>query len=133
VAEGMRGTSAPPLVANDDSTGAKLTRAGWVVGAASLVGLGIGTAFTFLAVSKNNQSNQDNHCSPTCDATGTELRNSALSAARVSTWSFVAGGALAACSITLFVTGAKSESQHGARVQGGVSLGAPSLSVSGSF
>ncbi len=124
----------PPLVAENDSTGAKLTRAGWVVGAASLVGLGIGTAFTFLAVSKNNQSNQDGHCNPTCDATGTELRNSALSAARVSTWSFVAGGALAVCSVTLFVAGnAKSESQHSARLQGGVSLGAPSLSISGSF
>lgn len=60
------------------------------------VGLGLGAGFGLAAVSKNRASYRDRHCDARgCDARGIELRNDAFTAARVSTWSFVSGGALA--------------------------------------
>jgi hypothetical protein len=116
--------------------GATLKRAGLGFAIASAAGVGVGTAFALSAQSKNDQSNANGHCdSSGCDETGTNLRNSALSAAQIATWSFVASGALAACSITLFVTANSkhSSSKSTARVQGNLSLGAPSVSLLGSF
>jgi len=116
--------------------GVPLKRAGLAFAIASAVGVGVGSAFALSAQSKNEQSNENGHCdSSGCDEAGTTLRNSALSAARTATWSFVASGALAACSITLFVTASAkhSASKRTARVQGNLSLGAPSVSFVGSF
>jgi hypothetical protein len=113
-----------------------LKRAGLAFAVASAVGVGVGSAFALSAQSKNAQSNQNGHCdSSGCDETGTNLRNSALSAAQIATWSFVASGALAATSITFYVTAAsKHATPKGAtRVQGNLFLGAPSVSLVGSF
>lgn len=104
--------------------------------AASVVGVAVGTAYALAALSRKDESNADGHCGAEgCDPRGVELRNSALSAARVSTWSFVASGALAACSLTLYIAAGSSGPSSGtsARLVQNHSLGAPGLAVSGSF
>jgi hypothetical protein len=132
----------PPLLNERDAAAERqavtLKRASLAFAAGSIVGIGLGTAFAFSAQSKNDASNANGHCDASgCDARGTQLRNDALSAARVSTWSFIAGGALAACSITLYVTGSSigtsSAPRRATRVEGNMSLGAPSVTVTGSF
>jgi hypothetical protein len=136
----------PPLLderdLEADRQATTLKRASLAFAVGSLVGIGLGTAFAFSAQSKNDASNANGHCDGRgCDARGIQLRNDALGAARDSTWSFIAGGALAACSITLYVTASSvssSSSSTGAprratRVEGTMSLGAPSVTVTGSF
>jgi hypothetical protein len=116
--------------------GGTYRRAGLAFAIAGAVGVGVGTAFALSAQAKNDQSNANGHCDSTgCDETGMTLRNSALSAARTATWAFVASGALAACSVTLFLTASSKHSatKAAARLQGTLSLGAPSVSVVGSF
>ena len=131
---------APPLVSdsasvsdNDSARTFKLASLG--LAAAAVVGVGVGAGFAISANSKNNASNADGHCTGGCDARGSELRNSALNAARVSTWSFVTSGALAACSLTLYLTasGKASGPKSATKVLANVSLGAPSLFLSRSF
>ena len=144
------GVNGPPLLDERDAEAERqattLKRASLAFAAGSLVGIGLGTAFAFSAQSKNDASNADGHCDARgCDPRGIQLRNDALSAAQDSTWSFIAGGALAACSITLFVT-ASSAPSHGSgssprssaprratRIEGNMSLGAPSVTLTGSF
>jgi len=101
---------APPLTDSEEAAHRESLQrrdhAAMGLAAGSLVALGIGTTFGFVAKSKNSDSNADGHCDNSgCDARGAELRHDAQSAARVSTWSFVAGGVLAACSLTLYLTG----------------------------
>lgn len=102
--------------------------------AASAVGVGVGAAFGLSAKSKNDASNAG-HCDGGCDDRGIELRHDALTAARVSTWAFVASGALAVSSLTLYLSARPRQavSSRGARVQAGVSLGAPGVALLGSF
>ncbi|MEI9935978.1 MAG: hypothetical protein WDO69_02010 [Pseudomonadota bacterium] len=132
--------AAPPASVTGDTaehdSAVMLKRTGLALAIASAVGVGVGTAFAVSAHSKNDQSNANGNCDSTgCNENGVSLRNDALSAARVATWSFVASGALAAGSVTLFVLASSnhSTSQHAARVQGNLSLGAPGVSLVGSF
>ena len=114
------------------STASGLEKASLVLAVGSLVGLGIGTAFGLDARSKNEASNADGHCDQSgCDERGTQLRNDALDAARVSTWCFVAGGVLAVGSVALYL-GAKS-SEPAAKVRVGWSGGLPHLEVARDF
>lgn len=77
---------------------------GIIVGGAGVVGLGLGTFFGLTAKSKLDDSN-DGHCSGNlCDATGVQLRSDYSSAARLSTVTFLAGGALLAGGAVLFFT-----------------------------
>jgi hypothetical protein len=72
--------------------------------AAGAVSLGIGAAFGLRAAAKSDASNAGGHCDGRgCDSTGLALRSEALSAARVSTTLFVAAGAFAAGSLTLYL------------------------------
>ncbi|MEO6600727.1 MAG: hypothetical protein ABIQ16_12690, partial [Polyangiaceae bacterium] len=81
-----------------------LERVSFGLAAASVVGLAVGTGFALRANSKNDDSLGPGRCIVnSCDPDGTRLRNQSLSDARVSTWSFLAGGALAAASITLYI------------------------------
>ena len=129
---------APSRAPDTDSSGHELAykRISLGLAAASVVGVAVGTAYALAALSRKDESNADGHCDASgCDGRGVELRNSALAAARVSTWSFVASGALAACSLTLYIAAGSSGSSNGtsARLRSSPSLGAPGLSVSGSF
>jgi hypothetical protein len=72
---------------------------------AGAVGLGIGAAFGLIAMSKLNQSNSGPcNAQDQCSGDGLSLRQSAGSAATVSTIAFVAGGVAAAAGIVLYVT-----------------------------
>ena len=93
----------------DDSR--TLERASLAVGIGALAGFAVGITFGVIAKSKNDASNSDGHCDERgCDARGIELRNDALTAADVSTWSTVAGGVLALGSAALWI-GAKSSAR----------------------
>lgn len=84
-----------------------LKTAGLVVGAVGVVGLGVGTVFGVLAISKNSSAN-DGHCGTAfggtnnCDGTGLSLRSDAVNFGNVSTASFIAGGVLAAGGVGLW-------------------------------
>ena len=71
-----------------------------------VVALGVGTYFGFRAMSKNDDSKP--HCSPNdetlCNAEGVALRDDAFSAANTATGFFIAGGALAATGLVVFLT-----------------------------
>ena len=113
-----------------------LERVSLALAAGSVVGLALGTGFALRASSKNDESNSHGCGANGCDENGAKLRNDALSAARVSTWSFIAGGALAAAGITLYIhanSGSPQVSSATTRLQAGLSLGAPGLQFSRSF
>jgi hypothetical protein len=65
-----------------------------------------------------------------CDAYGAERREAALDAARVSTWSFLAAGALGASAIILYF---KADSAPHTQLATSLVGGAPNVSVSGAF
>ena len=113
-----------------------LERVSLALAVGSVVGLAIGTGYALRANSKNDESNRRGCDANGCDPTGAGLRNQALSAARVSTWSFIAGGALAAAGVTLYIhanAGSSPISSAATRVQAGLVLGAPSVQLSRSF
>jgi hypothetical protein len=77
---------------------------GLIAGGVGLVGIGVGTVFALRASSKNDDSNANGHCDATgCDAQGKASRNDALDAATVSTITFIAGSALLAGGVALFL------------------------------
>jgi hypothetical protein len=115
-----------------------LERVSLGLAAASVVGLAVGTGFALRANSKNDDSNGAGRCfGNSCNEEGARYRNQSLTAARVSTWSFVAGGALAAASITLYIHANSRSATVGAaastKLQASVAPGASGLQFSGSF
>jgi hypothetical protein len=101
------------------------------LGLASAVGVGLGVTFGLAAKSRNDASNRDGHCDSTgCDAFGSDRRESALDAARISTWSFVAAGALGAGALILYF---KAENTSSTQLATSLVGGAPRVSLSGSF
>lgn len=97
---------------------------GLVTGGVGVVAVGLGSYFGLRASSLNERSKDDcdgNACGPA----GKADRNDARSAGNVSTVAFIAGGALLATGVTLFVIGAPEERAPGVAVRGsplGVSL-----------
>jgi hypothetical protein len=120
--------AAPPL----ESASVRRTRqASFGFAVASGVGVGMGVAFGIAAKSRNDSSNQDGHCdSSGCDRYGAERREAALDAARVSTWSFVAAGALGATALILYF---KAENTPSTQLATSLVDGAPRVTLRGSF
>lgn len=134
--EHSRAAAPPPTDRGVRDSSVTLKRASLVLAAGSVVGLGLGTAFALSAKSQKDDSNADGHCDSTgCDPRGVELRNDALSSARAATWTFVASGALAASSITLYLEALRSSSDktHTSKFQANVSLAGSRIFLSGSF
>ncbi len=106
---------------------------GIAVGAAGVVGVGVGTVFGLIAKSKNDQALQNCRTTNFCNPQGLSLTSDAKSAATISTIGFAAGGALLVAGVVLFVTAPKSApSTTTARLQvapwidprsGGVAMG----------
>jgi hypothetical protein len=73
---------------------------------AGVIALGVGTYFGFRAMSKNDDSKA--HCDPndetSCTEQGVSLREDAFTAADTATGLFIAGGALAATGLVVFLT-----------------------------
>ena len=108
-----------------------LRQASLGLGIASAVGVGLGVTFGLAAKSRNDASNRDGHCDATgCDAFGAERRESALDAARVSTWSFIAAGALGAGALVLYF---KAENTASTQLATSLVDGSPHVSLSGAF
>jgi hypothetical protein len=120
-------TNAPPSdkPASDGST-QRVT--GLVLGGAGIVGVGLGTFFGLRASSKWSDAKAACTDYPYgCGTEGTDLRASASSAGTVSTIGFIAGGALLATGVVLYLT-APSKKESVA-----VNVGPQSLLVTGSF
>lgn len=130
---GPRRASQPPApaAATQVANSVRVMRqASLALGIGSAVGVGLGVTFGIAAKSRNDASNRDGHCDATgCDVYGSERRSAALDAAVVSTWSFVAAGALGAGALVLYFS-AESKSAHLAT---SVVDGAPRASLRGSF
>ncbi len=77
---------------------------GIVLGAAGLVGIGVGSVLGLMAAGKLSDSNANNNCDAqdTCNALGLQLRAEAKDFALVSTIAFIAGGVALAAGITTF-------------------------------
>jgi len=90
----------------------------YVAGGVGVVGLGLGTYFTVHASSKKNDSLS--HCNKDqpnlCDQTGVDLRNQALSSARLATAFMIGGGAFLATGVVLFVTAPSSHPERAGSV-----------------
>jgi hypothetical protein len=104
--------------------------AGLVAGGAGVVSLGIGSAFGAIAMSKQAESN-DGPCDADnfCNAAGKELRRQAISAATVSTATFVVGSVALAGGAVLFFTAPTPARPSPPRV----SVGPGSILFHGSF
>ena len=102
--------AAPPPTDQTATTHPDSTRR-WIglgVGGLGVVGIGVGSAFGFVAMSKRDQSN--NGSPPPCDSTnhctsdGLSLRQDAKNAANASTIAFIAGGVALAAGAVLYLT-----------------------------
>lgn len=91
----------PPLPPGDDGGTQRLV--GYVLGGAGAVGLGIGSYFGLSAISKNKDSDRLCRTERECSQRGLELRDDARGLAAVSTVAFIAGGALAAGGLALYL------------------------------
>jgi serine/threonine-protein kinase len=136
--------SAPPAVGSGGEarepaaeTGPPLRTIGLIVGGAGVIGLGVGSFFGLRAQSLNDESNEPGRCDEQnqCDPLGGEKRDEADSAATVSTIAFIAGGALAAAGVTLFILGGSNDAgaRAGIRATPTVGLGAAGLTLQGQF
>jgi hypothetical protein len=86
---------------------------GYVVGGLGVVGLGIGTVYGFVALSKNSESKSNGACDANnfCDAAGKAARDDARRAGNVSTFAFVVGGVAVAAGAVLILAGPSSSSK----------------------
>jgi len=81
-----------------------IQRTGIATGMAGMVGLGVGTYFTFRAVSKNNDS-KSGCVGDLCAPAAKQNRLDARTAGNFATVGFVGGGALAAAGVAMLVFG----------------------------
>ncbi len=96
------------------------------------VALGLGATFGIIAGARNESSNENDHCNTNgCDAVGIDRRNSAISAANVATWSFIAAGALATGSVILYLN--SSNSSQSTRIETGLHEGSARVALTRSF
>lgn len=116
----------PPLPPQPPPSNTQRT-VGYIVGGAGLVGLAVGAAFGFSAISQKGDRND--HCNAQltlCDATGIDKDDQARSSATASTIAFIAGGALLAGGAVLVFTAPKQKKVT-------VGFSPTSLVVGGSF
>ncbi|MEO8982116.1 MAG: hypothetical protein ABI548_21280 [Polyangiaceae bacterium] len=101
---GAGAVSAPSDAASTARRGSGQRTAAIVVGAAGVVGVGLGAVFGLQA--RSDWSGAKSHCPSftTCDDRGLELHSSAASKATLSTVAFIAGGAALAAGAVLWFT-----------------------------
>jgi hypothetical protein len=128
-AAGPSASASTPLesvaVASSPGTGQRI--AGIVLGAAGVVGLGLGAVFGGVAASdwssaKQACAGQPASCTTSASSPGYQEEGSATTMATLSTVSFVAGGALAAGGIIVFFTAPKRPSSEAHTSASGVEL-----------
>jgi hypothetical protein len=108
---------------------------GAVLGGAGIVGIGVGAAAGAVAISKKNQSGPDCGASihktdpNACTPAGAQLRSSGLTAASISTGTFVGGAIALAGGVTLLAVGGAGPQAAKAQVGAGLR----SIEVSGTW
>ena len=124
------GTAATP----DEVPGATRRTAGFVIGGAGILGLGVGVVLSL--VSKSVYDPSASHCNAAseCDAEGFKMRTDAIRLADGSTVALIAGGVLLAGGVTLWLTAPRGASPTKAGT-GRTSLvvGLGSVSLAGSY
>jgi hypothetical protein len=116
-------TATPPASDRPASDGSAQRVTGLVLGGAGVVGVGLGTFFGLRAFSKWGEVKDACADYPyECGPEGADRRSSASSAGTASTVAFVAGGALLATGIVLYVT-APSKKTRAAMIVGPGSVG----------
>jgi hypothetical protein len=122
----------PPAPPPETTEGRPALRlAGFVVGAAGLVGVGIGAGLGAVAIQKRDASNAGGHCdaADTCDPIGKGLRRDSLNAANGSTAAIVLGTAAVAGGVVMLVIGTRKAPDAAVAVK----MGPGSLSLQGRF
>ena len=116
------------------SSGSTQRTIGLVVGGIGIVGIGIGTAFGFSAMSKENDATK-NHCDATdhCDPTGVQLGKDAQSAATASTIAFAVGGVALAGGLLLYFTAPKDASSPTVGLRASALPGGGSFGIQGAW
>lgn len=107
----------------------------YILGAGGVIGLGLGSYFGLQAMTRNDESKEVCRTETLCSPNGVTLREDAQEAGTISTIAFIAGGALLASGIVLYVL-PDADSETGARrhfyVAGGLGAG-PSVEIGGQF
>jgi hypothetical protein len=106
--------------------GAPWHTAGWIAGGAGVVGLGVGSAFGLIAISKKNAA----QCDPAGVCTNYGAVSDAKNAGTVADVGFVAGGVLLACGAALLLF-THSSAEAPADGQGATLVAAPMITASG--
>jgi hypothetical protein len=132
VATSPAGSASPERDTPPAKKGFPLRPLGIGVGAAGVVGLGVGVFFGLRAKDLNAESNEAGRCDAAnqCDPTGGKKRDDAKSAAGVATVAMVAGGVLTAAGVTLFVLGGSTDEAAGQWVQAVPLVGDAELGLS---
>jgi hypothetical protein len=103
------------------------------LGAAGVIGIGLGVTFSVLAL--NDDSASKSHCeNDACDPTGLRQRSSALSHADVATASFIAAGVCLTAGVITFIAAPGRERDRAAlRLRPALGPGVASLSLAGAL
>jgi tetratricopeptide (TPR) repeat protein len=118
----------PPPVAG---RGSRWRIVGLGMAAAGLGGLSVGGVYGFIAKSKNDQASEMCNGSVCPDQRGVTLTEEAHRAARVSTMSFIAGGALVAGGVGLFIFAPSRSRERMERAGIRITPGLGGLAISG--
>jgi hypothetical protein len=121
---------ATPASGNDGSTQRTI---GLVVGGLGIVGVGIGTVFGIVAMSKENDALHNDCTGSYCNQTGLQLGQDAHSAATASTVSFAVGAVALAGGAVLYFLAPKNPSAPTVGVRGSVLPGGASFGVVGAW
>jgi hypothetical protein len=120
----------PPAV---QSAGSAQRTVGIVLGALGVAGLATGGVFGLIAMSKNNQALQNCRTPTLCNPTGLSLTSDAKNAATVSTVAFIAGGALVAGGLVLWLAAPTSSARMGVRMAPVLAASYGGVSLDGAF
>lgn len=116
----------PPVSAGSAGTNASPARTvGYVGITLGAAGLGVGAVLGGLAISKNGESKEGNHCQTdnVCDSVGKPIRREALALANGSTIAFIVGGALLGSGIILVATSSKAKTPNAGLLLGPTGIG----------
>ena len=103
----------------------------YTLGGVGIVGLGVGAAFGFSAISTNEESKNEGCEENQCTPAGAEIRRDAQAAGNLSTIAFVAGGAFLAAGVVVYFTAPSAKEQP--RATAAVVFGPGSVAVKGRF
>jgi hypothetical protein len=127
-------TEQPPISPASPSSGGSAQKTiGIVIGAVGVAGLATGATFGLIAKSKNDQALQNCRTPTLCSPTGLSLTSDAKDAATVSTVAFIAGGALVAGGLVVWLSAPAPSSRTGVRLAPAVTASYGGVSLDGAF